>query len=250
MAFENDEYGRRTLDFVERLRQLSNYEDIKNLVVDELEWYGLNFVTSWSMPGPGDGMAAESSVVLNTRPLEFLEQYVVNGYGYCDPVLAELRDTHAPFTWGDVLQKRRLNKAEQRVMAEAKNFGADDGLIVPIVSANGSVSIFSPCGRKPNLSRRARSALEIIGLYSHHALHRALLADYRERQKKSTPLTPREREIMKWVATGKTDDEIADILKIGRETVTTHVENAKRKLNAARRTYAVVQALRFGEIAL
>lgn len=55
---------------------------------------------------------------------------------------------------------------------------------------------------------------------------------------------------MRWVAAGKTDDEIGEILTIGRETVTTHVENAKVKLNATRRTYAVVQALRFGEIHL
>jgi DNA-binding CsgD family transcriptional regulator len=55
---------------------------------------------------------------------------------------------------------------------------------------------------------------------------------------------------MRWVAAGKTDDEIGEILTISRETVTTHVENAKIKLNATRRTYAVVQALRFGEISL
>jgi LuxR family quorum sensing-dependent transcriptional regulator len=65
-----------------------------------------------------------------------------------------------------------------------------------------------------------------------------------------TPLTPREREIMQWVASGKTDDEIAEILSIGTTTVTSHVENAKQKLDTFRRTYAVVQAIRLGEISL
>jgi len=51
-----------------------------------------------------------------------------------------------------------------------------------------------------------------------------------------------------WVAASKTDDEISAILTIGSETVKTHVENAKYKLNAAKRTFAAVQALRFGEI--
>jgi LuxR family quorum sensing-dependent transcriptional regulator len=55
---------------------------------------------------------------------------------------------------------------------------------------------------------------------------------------------------MQWVAAGKSDDEIADILTLSAPTVTWHVENAKRKLDAFRRTYAVVQAIRFGEIAL
>jgi len=111
------------------------------------------------------------------------------------------------------------------------------------------VSLFCPCGLDPDLSQRARAALEIIGIYSHHALKRALVQKQRE-DAAHTPLTPREREIMQWVAVGKTDDEIADILSIGTTTVTSHVENAKQKLDAFRRTYAVVQAIRFGEISL
>ena len=59
----------------------------------------------------------------------------------------------------------------------------------------------------------------------------------RKKRKRSvvsaTPLTPREREIMQWVAVGKTDEEIADILSIGTTTVTSHVENAKQKLDDA-----------------
>ena len=40
------------------------------------------------------------------------------------------------------------------------------------------------------------------------------------------------------------------ILSIATATVTQHVENAKRKLDALRRTYAVVQAIRLGEISV
>jgi LuxR family transcriptional regulator, quorum-sensing system regulator BjaR1 len=80
-------------------------------------------------------------------------------------------------------------------------------------------------------------------------LMRALVERQRE-ETAHTPLTPREREILQWVAAGKTDEEIADILSIGTTTVTSHVANAKQKLDAFRRTYAVVQAIRLGEISL
>jgi DNA-binding CsgD family transcriptional regulator len=80
-------------------------------------------------------------------------------------------------------------------------------------------------------------------------LTRALVRRQRE-EVVHTPLTPREREIMQWVAIGKTDEEIAGILSISMTTVTSHVENAKQKLDAFRRTYAVVQAIRLGEISL
>ena len=109
--------------------------------------------------------------------------------------------------------------------------------------------MFSPCGYEPDLSRRARSALEIIGIYSHETLKRSLVRDQRDVHA-HIPLTPREREIMQWVAAGKTDSEIGDILSISRSTVTSHVENSKTKLDTFKRTHALVQAIRFGEISL
>ena len=60
-------------------------------------------------------------------------------------------------------------------------------------------------GLDPDLSQRARSALEIIGIYSQQALKRALIHTQRE-EAAHTPLTPREREIMQWVAIGKSDE--------------------------------------------
>jgi len=247
VAFSGDEYGRRTIDFVERLQRLSAFEDVKALVVGEFVWYGLPLVTSWSMPGPGEDPKA--LVECNTRPQEFINHYVEQNYVEKDPVLTEVRRTLATVTWHDVQMKRRLGKTERAVMNEAREFGADDGIVVPIIMKSG-VGLLSACGRLPNLSPRARAALENVAIYSHQALSRAANREGRQRQQTNTPLTPREREIMTWVATGKSDDEIADILNIGRETVTTHVENAKRKLGAVHRTYAIVQALRFGEIAL
>ena len=102
---------------------------------------------------------------------------------------------------------------------------------------------------EPDLSRRARSAGEMIGIYSHEALKRSLIRSQRDVHD-HMPLTPREREVMQWVAAGKTDSEIGDILLISTTTVTSHVENAKFKLDAFKRTYAVVQAIRLGEISL
>jgi len=166
-----------------------------------------------------------------------------------DPVIAELRRNLNPYSWSDIREKRDLKKAEKIIMDEARDFGARDGFTIPIVTLSGSVSLFCPCGLEPDLSERARAALEIIGIYSHHALKRALVQKQREDAARPS-LTPREREIMQWVAVGKTDEEIADILSISTTTVTSHVENAKQKLDAFRRTYAVVQAIRFGEISL
>jgi LuxR family transcriptional regulator, quorum-sensing system regulator BjaR1 len=110
------------------------------------------------------------------------------------------------------------------------------------------LDVFSPCGLQPDLSERARQALDVICTFAHKALQLAVMR--KARTEPRHPLTPREREILKWVAVGKTDDEIGTILTLSADTVHSHLKNSMRKLDAGRRTYAVVQALRFGEIAL
>ena len=60
----------------------------------------------------------------------------------------------------------------------------------------------------------------------------------------ATPsLTPRETEVLTWVAKGKTAREIAEVLHISKRTVDEHVLTAARKLGATNRTQAVAFAL-------
>ena len=51
-------------------------------------------------------------------------------------------------------------------------------------------------------------------------------------------LTPREREILHWIAEGKRDSEIATILDLSVRTVEQHVRTCLRKLNVETRTAA------------
>ncbi|PRX64261.1 LuxR family two component transcriptional regulator [Nonomuraea fuscirosea] len=59
-------------------------------------------------------------------------------------------------------------------------------------------------------------------------------------------LTPREREMVAWVATGRSNDEIAAELTISPDTVRTHVSRAQVKLHARDRAQLVVFAIRAG----
>ncbi|MEW9548967.1 response regulator [Nonomuraea sp. NPDC050783] len=59
-------------------------------------------------------------------------------------------------------------------------------------------------------------------------------------------LTPREREMAAWVATGRSNEEIARELTISPDTVRTHVSRAMVKLRARDRAQLVVFAMRAG----
>lgn len=59
----------------------------------------------------------------------------------------------------------------------------------------------------------------------------------------SLPLTWREREVLRWAATGKTDRDIADILAISHRTVHKHLQRVYSKLGVETRTAAVMRAI-------
>ena len=61
-------------------------------------------------------------------------------------------------------------------------------------------------------------------------------------------LTDREREVLTWVADGKTAWEIGEVLEISHRTVEWYIHQAVQKLGARNRMQAVVIAARDGLI--
>lgn len=59
-------------------------------------------------------------------------------------------------------------------------------------------------------------------------------------------LTGREYDCLAYVSAGKSDWEISVILTLSQATVRFHVDNARRKLNAATRAHAVARAIALG----
>ncbi len=62
-------------------------------------------------------------------------------------------------------------------------------------------------------------------------------------------LTPREVDVLRLVAEGLSNKEIAQALSIGEKTVKTHVSNILSKLNLLSRTQAALYAVRTGLVA-
>jgi DNA-binding CsgD family transcriptional regulator len=58
----------------------------------------------------------------------------------------------------------------------------------------------------------------------------------------ATGLSPREAEILAWVARGRTNDEIAQILRLSVRTVQKHIEHIFQKLGVENRTAAAARA--------
>jgi two-component system, NarL family, response regulator DegU len=68
--------------------------------------------------------------------------------------------------------------------------------------------------------------------------------------KSSSPLTPREEEVLQRIADGLSTSEVAEQLFISGKTVKNHLASIYQKLDARDRTQAVLQAVRMGIVSL
>jgi NarL family two-component system response regulator LiaR len=81
------------------------------------------------------------------------------------------------------------------------------------------------------------------------AIARKLMQEIKEPTETTSPeeaLTPREMEILRYLARGLSNQEIADELEISITTVATHVRNILSKLHLANRTQAALYAIEQG----
>jgi DNA-binding NarL/FixJ family response regulator len=72
--------------------------------------------------------------------------------------------------------------------------------------------------------------------------------DERKAQASLSRLTPREYDVLRSLARGLSDKEIAGQLHVSTETVRTHMVNILSKLEVESRLQALVFALRFGAV--
>jgi DNA-binding CsgD family transcriptional regulator len=62
----------------------------------------------------------------------------------------------------------------------------------------------------------------------------------------SVTLSDRQREVLQWVAIGKSRSQISEIMNISEDTVDDHFRHIFRKLVCNDRTVAVLKAIQFG----
>jgi len=178
----------------------------------------------------------------DSMPEGWLHNYTASNYTNVDPLRRMNRNTPTAFSW-DMAQWEDCPVARDWC-ADNRASGVVRGITIPDHSS-GRLKIITLCGAKSGLHPHDRIALHIAGLEMMNRVRELGIAPVRERPK----LSPRERECLQWIAAGKTDWEIGEILSLSGKTVNIYVERAKQKLGVQTRSQAIVQALRGGLIA-
>ena len=185
------------------------------------------------------------SLVYIDAPEGFAADFDRDQLGPDHPLVMRALKQLTPFSTGE-MRATQLSDQQRRVLQHVSlSLNVRDGWTFPIAYCDELHGIMMLGGLEPDMSPLVCSILHLL---SHTGFKR-----YQELAagagSKSRVLTPRELECMRWVALGKTDEEIGIILTISARTARFHVENAKRKLGVATRVQAVAEALRLEAIA-
>src|SRR5581483_2262497 len=143
---------------------------------------------------------------------------------------------------------RRLRALTPHTRVVALTSYADDTRVVAALRA-GAIGYVRKEADPDLLLASVRAAARGQSLLD-PAVANILMQELMRGTKHSDALTEREQGVLRQLALGRTNREIADALSVTEETVKTHVGNILTKLQLAHRTQAVIYALKKGMISL
>jgi DNA-binding NarL/FixJ family response regulator len=143
----------------------------------------------------------------------------------------------------DCLARIKLDQPEMQVVMFS---GFDNPTYVARAVALGAAGYISKGASRDEIVEGIRSAAGGETIWSREELRRVTgaLAAPRSDNGIDVPLTKRENEVLKQLAFGLTNKEIAQSLGISYETVKEHVQHILRKIGVSDRTQAAVWAVR------
>lgn len=227
----------------EKIDQAANVDEILGTFCTGLEQYGFCACLITQLPLTRVSRWQEH-ILANCWPQEWYQHYNAIGHFRHDPCVAQCRRTADPFLWSEVSRKNLVAPARW-VLDEATEFGLRQGICVPVHAPFAPPAVVTMSGEIVDLEPATR---HIVCLLARQALQAVSRLRSGSGDSAMPVLSGREREVLRWVADGKTAWEVSRILCLSEHTVLTHQRNAKQKLDAANNVHAVVKAFLRHEI--
>ncbi len=231
------------LDAVEAFERTDSLAALRDRLTAVIARFGFSHFC-YATPPTGIRPKFGGGVLLNGWPAGWFDHYCDANFHQHDPVAQFTRKQSRAFLWSEapIAADNAIGRAVMEIAATDYRLHA--GLCVPIHGLAGYQASISFAGAEIDDRLEARAAMEMIAVYAVNRCNQL-----RTEATVRRLLTAREREVMAWVAAGKTAWDIGCILVISEDTVNKLVASAMRRLNACNRPQAVAEAIRHGEIA-
>lgn len=202
-------------------------------------WFALSHHVDF-LAAPGKG------VRVHNYPEDWAHWFDERGLGTSDPVHRASHLRTVGFLWRDMAQFSRPRPGDAAIFRRARRHGVHDGLTIPAHlpgEAHGSVSFAWPRGKRASVE-----ALLFAQTFAGFAFEAARRLSDAAPAAARPKLTDRQLECVRWVARGKSDGVIAQILGLSEDTVREHLRNARARYDAPTRTSLAIRALFDGSI--
>lgn len=237
----------RLADFIDQSMQMSDPEQLFGLYLNALGEFGVDRVLYSALRNtPHEEVSIPG--ISHCYPEDWIAYYMANGYVGIDPVRQHGMTTRFAFTWDDMMAIRDLSSNQRKLMNEGGEAGLNSGAALAFHGPLGEVYGVGLASSEDNPDIKIHlKDIQVIST-QFHVLFSSLYDDIQK--SKDLALTPRETEVLKWIAAGKSNWAIGEILGISEHGVDFHVRNILRKLEADTRITAVVKAIHIGLLAL
>ena len=176
-------------------------------------------------------------------PPEWMRRYLERDYKLIDPVSTAATTRNEVGTLGELLKQLTVNDVGRLFVEEATRMGLTDGLAIPTSGLRHARGFFGVDNvAAEDLAKVDRSLMCAVAQHAHLRIDRI----EEEHGAGIDGLSPREAEILNWVAAGKSNPETAMILGISEATVGTHLKRLFTKLGVHDRVSAVLAGFKLG----
>jgi len=223
---------RRSLSCMDETSFRSLLESLRSLIPFDFAVCGI--------AGLGNIGTIDSYEIINiSYPAEWLALYIAHGYHKVDPVIQEHLGSFTLQYWDDSFQK--WDPPRDFIMG-ASDFGLNHGYAHGVRDPGGfRGSIFSFAGNSMVRDRHTEVILTHLVPHLHTAL--TTLIGKPKKADEVPVISPREREVLNWLKSGKTNAEMAAILGISENTIKYHLRMIMQKLGTRSRAHTVAVAL-------
>jgi LuxR family quorum-sensing system transcriptional regulator CciR len=229
-------------DFLTRLEEARTVDSIRSTYLEFCESLGFSDALVWFLRQGHD------PDFVTSLPDWWHGYYVEVGMAEHDYLNHHCQNSLSTFRYNFEADPDRytLDRVATEVISEARhNFDMRTGLAIPVHSVDRSWSGGINIGTSMKEEERDRvlhehlDSIHLASVLTHYRLQEI----YAEEKRRKISLSVREKEVLLWLSKGLSTARIADRLGIADVTVTMHLTNARRKLDARTREQALAKAI-------
>ena len=229
------------------VRASEGFAALRRVCITHLHGFGAVMFSYHHLPPPGAvDYSSALTVIAHGFPTDWVNRYIKEQMYRHDPITRLAMDVSEPFWWSEAGNAGAISADEQAYLDTLAAAQLGDGLAIPVFGPNGRNGY---CGvgfgkQATGLSYADIKQVQWVCQLGHQRYCDLLKMQFPDGEH----LTGRETEILEWVAKGKSNSVIAEIIGISPHTVDTYMRRIYLKFGVADRVTAALRGLAIGAI--